>query len=110
MNIFRALLAIMTISIFVYTGFVGVEHGWNLVPIFFGDFSSMNWPGQFNFDFMLMLVISCLWVSWRNRFTPRGLFLGFLALIGGISFLAPYLLWLSYKTNGNLNALLTGRS
>jgi len=29
----------------------------------------MQWPGQFNLDFMCMLLLAGLWVSWRHRFS-----------------------------------------
>ena len=40
MGAFRILLAIMITGILGYTGIVGVNHGWNLFPVFFGDYGS----------------------------------------------------------------------
>jgi hypothetical protein len=100
----------MIISIVGITGIVGLKHGWNLLPIFFGDMLSLTWPGQFNFDFMCFLILSGLWIAWRHHFSPGGLFLGLLGVFGGIMLLAPYLLIVSYKVNGDMKALFLGNS
>lgn len=112
MTAFRILLALMIVSVLVYTGVVGFHHGWNLFPVFFGDLVAMNWPGQFNFDFSCFLLLSSLWTAWRNEFSPSAFVLAALAFVGGISFLAPYLLYLSFRSRGDIGAMLlgTGRS
>ncbi len=102
------LVAIFTVLV-VYTVIVGNNHGWDLISVFFGDMKAMGWPGQFNLDFMGFLTLSALWVSWRHHFTPAGLALGLVALFGGISFLAPYLLIASFKANGDARELLVGK-
>jgi hypothetical protein len=109
MNAFRSLLVIMFACIVVYTAIVGVNHGMNLLPVFFGDMAKMNWPGQFNLDFMSLLALSGLWLAWRHHFSPGGLVLGVLGFFGGITVLAPYLFFASFKANGDMKALLLGR-
>lgn len=109
MNAFRALLAVIFITIVVYTAIVMNNHGANLVPVFFGDMQAMTWPGQFNTDFMGFLILSGLWLSWRHHFTPAGLVLGLFGLFGGIMFLAPYLIIVSYRTNGDIKELMLGK-
>ena len=109
MTAFRFLLVIIIIDILSITGIVGFNHGWNLLPIFFGDMVSLTWPGQFNFDFMCFLILSGLWLSWRHHFSPGGLLLGFAGVFGGIMLLAPYLLLASYKANGDMKVLLLGK-
>lgn len=106
---FRRLLACFIIVIVSYTGLVVSNHGWNLFPVFFGDMAAMAWPGQFNMDFMLMLMLSGLWTSWRHGFSRLGILLGLAALFGGIMFLAPYLLVVSYRERGDAAGLLLGR-
>lgn len=95
MTAFRLLLAAMFLVLLGYTALVIQGHGLNLFAVFFGDMAKLGWPGQFNLDFMFMLMLSALWVSWRHRFTSAGLGLGLLAFLGGASFLAIYLLVLS---------------
>ena len=108
MKAFRVLLVCYILGIFTITGLVGYKHGWNLLPIFFGDMVSLSWPGQFNFDFMCFLLLSGLWLAWRHHFSPGGILLGILGVFGGIMLLAPYLLLMSFKVNGDIKALLMG--
>jgi hypothetical protein len=107
MTFFRIFLAVIFISLLAYTLITISQHGWNLLPIFFGDMKAMTWPGQFNFDFFGFLLLSGLWVSWRNHFSGLGLALGVLAVFGGMLFLSAYLFYLSFKTD-DLKNLLTG--
>lgn len=110
MTIFRAVLIIIFASIAVYTGIVIANHGMDFLPVFFGDMMKMEWPGQFNLDFMAMLFLSGLWVAWRHRFTPGGLALGFLAFNFGAPFLSAYLLIASFQTKGDMKAILLGEA
>ncbi len=108
MNVLRILLVAIFVSISVYTAFVVSKHGLNLLPIFFGDIAKMEWPGQFNFDFMCFLVLSAVWVAWRHRFSPNGLLLSACALFGGAFFLSAYLLAESYRAGGDIERLFMG--
>lgn len=109
MSAFRVLLVGMTITVLLYTAIVGMNHGWGLFPIFFGDIAAMNWPGQFNLDFSCLLIFSGTWLAWRHHFSPGGLVLGGLGLVGGILVLAPYLLLASIAADGDMKELLLGR-
>lgn len=106
---FRALLVLMIGVVLVYTGVVGATHGWNLAPIFFGDMVALNWAGQFNLDFSCLLVLSGLWLAWRNHFSAAGLVLGLLGAVGGSLILAPYLLFASVQARGDVKVLLLGK-
>jgi hypothetical protein len=110
MNAFRLLLGMLFLSVAIYTGIVIASHGWNLLPIFFGDIAAMTWPGQFNFDFMGFLLLSGLWVSWRHHFSPGGIVLGLFGVFGGVLFLSLYLLIASYDAEGSAKHLLLGNS
>jgi len=107
---FRIFLAVIFVSIVAYTAITISNHGWNLLPVFFGDMRAMAWPGQFNFDFMGFLLLSGFWVAWRHQFSPGGLILGLVAILGGIMFLSLYLFVSSYASKGNVQELLMGRS
>ena len=61
MTLFRLFIGAMFAVIAIYTLAVVVEHGLNLFPVFFG---AMGWPGQFNLDFLGMLMLSALWAAW----------------------------------------------
>lgn len=108
MPAFRTYLAVLWLFLIGYTGIVIAHHGMGLLPIFFGDMLAMTWPGQFNLDFLMMLSLSALWVSWRHRFSPSGLALGALALFGGAAFLMLYLFVLSLKARGDFKQVLLG--
>lgn len=105
---FRLYLAAVFAGVGVYTFIVGMDHGWNLIPVFFSDIAAMAWPGQFNLDFMTFLGLSGLWVAWRHHFTPGGLALGGLFFVGGIMVLAPYLLYASYQADGDMKRVMLG--
>ena len=108
MKAFRFLLFAMILGIVVYTGAVGIMHGWGLFPIFFGDIVALTWPGQFNVDFSCLLLFSGLWLAWRNNFTPGAIALGLLGVVGGTMLLAPYLLWVSFQAKGDMKVILLG--
>jgi hypothetical protein len=107
---FRILLATVIFVVVFYTGFVIAAHGWGFFSVFFGDIVAMNWAGQFNLDFSCFLVLSGLWIAWRNHFTSVGIALGAFALVGGAPFLAAYLLIKSIQTRGDIYTLLLGES
>ena len=108
MTLFRLFLATCLIAIAAYTSVTIANHGFNLLPVFFGDMAEMAWPGQFNLDFMGFLSLSALWVAWRHQFSPAGLALGVAAFFGGMLFLSAYLLVQTGRTGGDMKALLLG--
>ncbi|XOV87060.1 MAG: hypothetical protein ACFHX7_19155 [Pseudomonadota bacterium] len=105
---FRTFLIAYFLCLLLYTGIVILNHGMNLLPIFFGDMLALTWPGQFNFDFMGFLALSALWTAWRHQFSRGGLALALVAFFGGMAFLAPYLLVVSQQAKGNIKEILMG--
>jgi len=110
MGAFRILLVVIFVVIAGYTLRVTVEHGMNLLPVFFGDIAAMGWPGQFNVDFSSFLVLSATWLAWRHRFSPAGFALGVAGLFGGGLFLSVYLFIASLDARGDWAVLLLGRA
>lgn len=108
MKAFRIFLVIIILAVGAYTGVVVADHGVNLFPIFFGDMARMAWPGQFNLDFMCLLMLSGLWVAWRHGFSGGGIALGVAAFLLGAPFLSAYLLVASFQVKGDVQALLLG--
>jgi hypothetical protein len=102
------MLALMMVALSAYTLVVIGEYGMNLFAVFFGDIGKMAWPGQFNLDFLFMLMLSATWVGWRHQFSPQGLGLALLAFLGGAMFLSIYLLVVSFQIKGDARALLLG--
>jgi hypothetical protein len=109
MGAFRILLVLIFVVIVGYTLVVVAEHGMNLFAVFFGDIAKLAWPGQFNVDFSCFLVLSALWVSWRNHFSPAGLGLAVVAFFGGAVFLSAYLLIVSFSVKGDIAELMLGQ-
>jgi hypothetical protein len=91
-----------------YTVLVIGPEGWNLLGVFFADMAKMQWPGQFNLDFMFMLTLSGLWVAWRHQFSAAGLGLGVLAFFGGALFLSLYLFVQIWRKKGDMKVVLIG--
>ncbi len=110
MNLFRGFLVVLLAIVAGYTAIVIANHGLGLFPIFFGDMAAMGWPGQFNVDFMSMLLLSALWVAWRHHFSGVGLILGAFALFGGGPVLTIYLLIASVQANGDVKEILLGKA
>ena len=106
----RVVLSLILATITAYTGVVVWNHGMGLLSIFFGDMARMAWPGQFNLDFLCMLILSGLWVAWRQRFRWPGILLGVLAVFGGALFLSGYLIVESSRVKGGLPSLLLGEN
>ena len=109
MSAFRILLVAIVAVVGIYTVPVVLNHGLNLHAIFFTDIAAMAWPGQFNLDFLGMLIMSGFWMAWRQQFTPRGLLLGFLGVNFGAPMLCVYLLVVSYTSNGDVAEMLLGK-
>jgi hypothetical protein len=107
---FRALLIALWWVLAGYTIVVVANHGVGFLKVFFGDIMAMGWPGQFNLDFMFLLLLSALWVAWRHRFSSAGLLLGALAMSGGSLFLAAYLLVVTRQARGDMKEVMLGKS
>lgn len=110
MSFLRVFLVIAFLVITTYTVLAVGRDGWDLVTPFFHDVHSLSWPGQFNLDFLFYLWLSGLWVAWRHKFSVGGIGLALIASVGGILFFAPYLIWASFKANGNIAQLLLGEA
>lgn len=104
----RSLLIAQTITVLVYTFFAFQAEGANLFQIFVANILSLNWSGQFNLDFSCYLTLSGIWIMWRDKFQATSIFIGVVAMILGIIFFAPYLLYLLAKENGNIKKILVG--
>ncbi len=107
-NFFKTLLVVQTIGLLVYTFIAFKTDGVDLFSVFLANVKSLTWIGQFNLDFLCYLTLSGLWIIWRNKFSGNSILIGIVAMILGIVFFAPYLLWLIHKENGDLKRVLVG--
>lgn len=109
LSLFKALLILQALALFVYTLIVVKNYGWDLFAVFISNINAINWSGQFNLDFNCYLILSALWIMWRNQFSIKGIIIGLTAMVLGIIFFAPYLLYLLKTEGGDLQKLLTGK-
>lgn len=105
---FKLLLISQTIILLAYSFSAYQTEGGNLFDVFIANIIALNWSGQFNLDFLCYLVLSAIWIMWREKFTTKSIFVGVIAIIFGIVFFAPYLLSIIIKQNGNVKKVLIG--
>lgn len=87
------LLAFQTLALLVYTAFAVHTDGPNLIAVFIGNVNALGWSGQFNLDFACYLVLSGLWIMHRGKFKPVSIATGLVAMVLGIVFFAPFLMY-----------------
>lgn len=102
------LLVAMTIGVGVYTFMILSRADFSLFKVFFQQVREMGWGGQFNLDFMCYLLLSGLWIMWRDGFSGKSVLIGIAASVLGIVFFAPYLIWLLMQHKGDLRAVVLG--
>lgn len=102
------ILVAQTLTLAVYTFLTIGKEGWNLFPIITSNISSMTWSGQFNADFSCYLLLSGMWIMWRNKFSSSSIIISLAAMIIGIMVFAPYLIYLTIKEKGDLRKVLLG--
>lgn len=110
MTLFRFYLAVWILAIAAYTFVTISQHGLDYLTPFFADIAKMGWPGQFNVDFLGFLCLGGLWLAWRHHFSLGGIALGVAILAGGMPLLGTYLLIHSFRTGGDVKALLLGEA
>ena len=108
--VLATVLTAQTLLLLVYTYFAGTNEGWNLLAYLLEHVQNLGWAGQFNLDFACYLLLSALWVLWRYRYRHAAWPLALLAMVGGILFFAPYLLFLLQRHRGDLKAVLLGEN
>lgn len=109
LSLLKVLLVFQALALLIYTSLVIKNHGYNLLPVFISNINAINWSGQFNLDFNCYLILSGLWIMWRSLFSTKGILIGLAAMILGIVFLAPYLLFLLKTEGSDLKKVLLGK-
>lgn len=104
----KGLLIIQTIGLLAYTVIAIKNDGVNFLTRAQEFMLSMKWIGQFTLDFNCYLMLSALWIAWRNKFTGKSILLAIIAAVLGIIVFAPYLLLLIQKENGSISKVLIG--
>ena len=109
MNALRTIAITFLAVITIYTIFAIANDGFDLITPFVGDIFSVGWPGQFNLDFLMYLILSALWIAWRHDFSSPGIALAAIASVGGMLFFAVYLLIQIGRSAGDMEQLLLGQ-
>ncbi len=105
----KGLLIIQTIGLLLYT-VIAIQHdGGNFLARAQEFVVSMKWIGQFTLDFSCYLMLSALWIAWRNKFSGQSIALAIMAMTFGILVFAPYILYLLAIEKGDLKGVLIGR-
>ena len=104
----QTLLVVQTIGLMMYTILAMQNDGGNFLVRAQEFAMSMTWMGQFALDFQCYLILSALWIAWRNHFSTLSIIIALVAMILGIIAFAPYLLFLIAKEKGDLKAILVG--
>ena len=108
MTILRGFLAFSWLLIMGVTLYAVSQLGFNWPAVFFSDLFGNEWRSQFNTDFLIHLFLLCGWVYWREESKLKGAVYGFLSIFMGGMFGFAYLLFHTYKSKGNMKALLLG--
>ncbi len=108
MTTLRVFLALSTVLIYAISLYAAQKQGINWPAVYFGDLLNMDWRSQFNFDFLVHLLLLATWISWREGLTPKGLAYGFLSIFMGGMFGFPYLLIATYHAKGDARKILLG--
>jgi hypothetical protein len=75
---------------------------------FFAAIGEGSWTGLVNLDLTTFLITAALWTSWRNGWRPLGLLLAYGVFSLGGAFLWGYLLFLTYREQGDMKRVLLG--
>ena len=102
------MLIFQALGLIIYTLHVGTNEGWSFIKVAIDNTTALNWNGQFGLDFSCYLLLSGIWIMWRNEFSVLSIVLASVAMIIGIIVFAPYLLYLLVKENGDIKRVLLG--
>jgi hypothetical protein len=105
----KGLLVVQTVGLLIYTIIAIQNDGANFLTRAQEFVTSMTWMGQFALDFQCYLILSALWIAWRNKFSFNSVMIAIIAMILGIIVFAPYLLYLLFKEKGDLKEVLIGK-
>ena len=108
MKFLKFLLIVSTVLIYLFTVFAIYGNGFNWPAVAINDLLSLNWRSQFNFDFIVHLVLLATWVVWREGTTKRAYLFGFLSIFLGGMFSFPYIIYASVKAKGDVSKMLLG--
>lgn len=104
----KSILVFQTIAVLIYTAVAMQNDGFDFFAKMIQFVSSLTWMGQFTVDFSCYLLLSALWIAWRNQFSGGSILMAITASILGIIVFAPYVLYLLAQERGDLKRVLVG--
>ena len=104
----KIILVTQTVGLLIYTLITIQNDGLNFLQKAIEFATSLQWIGQFSVDFSCYLLLSGLWIMWRNEFSTSSIAIAVVCMILGIIVFAPYLLYLLSKEKGDLKKVLVG--
>lgn len=104
----QVLMALSAVAIYVLTVIATTHHGFNWPAVAIEDLLSLNWRSQFDFDFIIHLLLLATWVVWREGATARAYVFGSLSVIMGGMFSFPYIVYAIYAAKGEPKSFLLG--
>ena len=104
----KFLLALSTAGIYTITAIAIAAQGLNWPAVAINDLLTLNWRTQFDFDFIIHLLLLATWGVWRDGANAKAYLFGFLSIVMGGMFSFPYLIYEMYQVKGNPRALLLG--
>ena len=108
MKILCIILLLSTVWIYIFTFIAIMSQGWNWPAIAINDLLALNWRTQFDFDFLIHLLLLASWVIWREGANSKAYLFGFLSVFLGGMFSFPYILFATYKAKAQPRAILLG--
>jgi hypothetical protein len=109
MTVLRIALALAVLVMAWLTFQAGQQLGFDKAgDFFFGDMAH-PWRAQFNVDFGFHLLLVAAWMIWSASNRALGILFGLLAIMGGAMFTFAYLFVQTYRTDGNIKAVILGR-
>lgn len=107
-NFLRMLLILQALTVGAFTILAIMNEGPNFMAVFISNLQALSWNSQFGVDFSSYLMLSGIWIAWREKFSGQSIFWGIIAAILGIIVFAPYVLWLLMVEKGDIKRVLIG--
>jgi len=107
MSLFRIVLLVLWIILWVLVIRASVELGVGASGVFFDDFHQ-PWRAMINSDFSVHLLMVALWILYRER-PAAGVLCALGEFILGMPFTLMYLLVTTFREKGDMRRVLLGR-
>ena len=108
MGMFKVFLAVAWLALLVMSVLAFNHDDLSAGQVFVADLQALSWRAAFSTDLMAHLALMALWVAWRHRFSPAGIVLGLLCLLGGALFSFGYIAVQCQRSRGDMRMLLLG--